>query len=35
MGRKVFVSYSHEDAYECRWNTPDLSAPLRQKNSYR
>lgn len=24
-----------EDAYDCRWNTPDLSAPLRQRNSSR
>ena len=24
-----------EAAYDCRWNYPDLSAPLRQRNSYR
>ncbi|MBW2570427.1 MAG: TIR domain-containing protein [Deltaproteobacteria bacterium] len=24
-----------ENAYDCRWGTPDLSAPLRQRNSYR
>lgn len=24
-----------EEAYECRWGTPDLSAPLRERNSYR
>lgn len=24
-----------EDAYDCRWNYPNLSAPLRQRNSYR
>jgi hypothetical protein len=24
-----------EEAYNCRWNLPDLSAPLRQRNSYR
>lgn len=22
-----------ENAYDCRWGTPDLSAPLRQRNS--
>ena len=24
-----------EAAYDCRWNYPDLSTPLRQRNSYR
>jgi len=24
-----------EQAYDCRWNTPDLNSPLRQRNSYR
>jgi len=24
-----------EEAYNCKWGTPDLSAPLRQRNSYR
>lgn len=24
-----------ENAYSCRWGTPDLSAPLRQRNSYK
>jgi len=24
-----------EVAYNCRWGTPDLSAPLRQRNSYK
>jgi len=24
-----------ENAFDCRWGTPDLSAPLRRRNSYR